>query len=509
MLKILFTGCLLGMLLVLPEMVMGQAGELDTSFFDQGRWIYQDSVANVSAISLVRRSDGGWFVTGERSDGNLMEVIVASLDLGGELVPGFGDGGVQVLALPDIPQAQLSAAMGNGTGGLWLAGYTTEFQDGWVAKIDSNGQFDSSWGAMGILRLDFGGIERVESMALTSNQHLLLGGIWGGMPGLLKLDAFGQPDSTFGDNGYVVRMEAGEGGSVALDSMGNIFLAGTAYQAGVGGSVWVEKFSEAGVQDSSFGNSGKMSLMSTEFSSRVCISVGVDQGVLLAADDNYNLGSNTRLWLTKLLPNGQPDPHFGQNGQMLALEGAEPDDLLIQPDGYILVSGLLTANSRQDLFVAKYRPDGLLDTTFAKQGYQTSGLAQSPFQNYTFGRSLALTDDHRILAAGGTYLNGQGSLLLLRLDNQLDTAQVTAIFDARGLSAPYPNPAKDWIRIPIPQGQSVAVQLWSIQGQLLHQFTSTGEKETTLQIADFPAGLYYLVVDGGDGKMVRYPILKQ
>src|SRR5262245_213323 len=72
---------------------------------------------------------------------------------------------------------------------------------------------------------------------------------------------------------------------------------------------------------------------------------------------------------------GDPDPTFGDNGIVLtAVSGgsAYANDILIEPDGSILVSGGLHSRSDAvdyaDVLVARYHADGQLDPDFGEGG---------------------------------------------------------------------------------------------------------------------------------------------
>jgi uncharacterized delta-60 repeat protein len=109
--------------------------------------------------------------------------------------------------------------------------------------------------------------------------------------------------------------------------------------------------------------------------------------------------------LSRLLPSGRPDPAFGSGGSV-EIPGAEITTLQALPDGSLLAGGGLQDGT--GLLVARFDPDGQLDTDFGKGGIVTTQIAfpgpigQVPINQLT---SLASLPSGNIVAAGQT---GQG-----------------------------------------------------------------------------------------------------
>ena len=79
------------------------------------------------------------------------------------------------------------------------------------------------------------------------------------------------------------------------------------------------------------------------------------------------------------------------------------EDVLIQPDGKLVVTGVLPKTiqqASQDLLVARYNEDGTIDTGFGGAGY---ALADFGTIHRDIGNSVALQDDGKIVAVGTSY----------------------------------------------------------------------------------------------------------
>jgi len=93
---------------------------------------------------------------------------------------------------------------------------------------------------------------------------------------------------------------------------------------------------------------------------------------------------------------GIPDSSFATNGFLAAKIGPfdhKPADVVVQPDGKILVGGVLPANNYS--YLMRYNNDGSTDTTFA------AGVGVSTRPLYTDGfRKIVLLPGGKIVAAG-------------------------------------------------------------------------------------------------------------
>jgi uncharacterized delta-60 repeat protein len=103
---------------------------------------------------------------------------------------------------------------------------------------------------------------------------------------------------------------------------------------------------------------------------------------------------------------------FTAFGPLGSLSGA---DELIQPDGRILVAGgyFLTGSGTSGALVARYMPDGSLDSSFGNGGLATPGVSMRT-------AAAALQPDGRIVLVGSTYNSATSVLARLEPDGSLD-----------------------------------------------------------------------------------------
>jgi uncharacterized delta-60 repeat protein len=197
--------------------------------------------------------------------------------------------------------------------------------------------------------------------------------------------------------------------------------------------------SVAGTLDPTFGNGGIQTTPFNSFGDGTA--VAIDQSGGPTNGDIYVAGTaadpnNPRLTefaLARYLPNGQLDLTFGTNGEVLTNFGNTPIEsdsafanaVAVQRDGKIVVAGSARVESDaapnfagNDFAVARYTPNGSLDTNFG-----TQGLVVFDFTSF-FGNSggrdvinaLGIDSQNRIVLGGDATHGGQVDFALARLD---------------------------------------------------------------------------------------------
>lgn len=289
-----------------------------------------------------------------------------------------------------------------------------------AAAEGADGELDVSFGDGGLAM--FPGYRAVggHPMAVQSDGGIVLVGSTEPSLGDVLVGRFladGSPDPAFGVGGVVTTDLGGaeQAVSVASQADGRILVAGTTWTESDPDvrSVLV-RYTVDGSPDTTFAGDG---IVEPAIDSGVRDLVVQPDGriVLLAVDDDG-------VTLARHLPDGRPDPAFGAAGVVTTSFG---DDLgwaegvglfvnamALQGDGSVVVAGSrLDSNVEQaDVGVLRYRPDGSLDAAFGELGVATVDLSQSDL-----GASVAVQPDGKIVVSGRSYAGG-GGLLLARLD---------------------------------------------------------------------------------------------
>ncbi|SDT18880.1 delta-60 repeat domain-containing protein [Pseudomonas oryzae] len=116
-------------------------------------------------------------------------------------------------------------------------------------------------------------------------------------------------------------------------------------------------------------------------------------------------GCSTEAWLLRLLPDGRPDPAFGQAGVVVVKGGAGdaslvPEALALQADGRVVLAGSAYPAQRQDgdFLLMRFLPDGRPDPGLDGRGWLATGIGRS----HDMARGVTVLADGRIIAAGGS-----------------------------------------------------------------------------------------------------------
>jgi uncharacterized delta-60 repeat protein/uncharacterized repeat protein (TIGR01451 family) len=134
--------------------------------------------------------------------------------------------------------------------------------------------------------------------------------------------------------------------------------------------------------------------------------------------------------LARYLPDGSLDPEFGTQGRVLTDFNTSPsnngDDtakaVVLQTDGKILVGGYSSLReggigSLNDFVLARYHPNGTLDTTFG-----IGGKVRLDLGGHDSLAAVALLNDGKILAAGTAGANIDFTVVRLLSNGTPDTA---------------------------------------------------------------------------------------
>lgn len=181
------------------------------------------------------------------------------------------------------------------------------------------------------------------------------------------------------------------------------------------------------VLDNTFGTNGKLNFSFGTNQWIRDIAVQPDGKIVVVGDYYFNSPSN-RIFIKRLMPDGSPDPTFGNNegvdptsGYMSAVifnYGAKTSvgSVLVLPDGKIMVTGNTSdqgGNSGDyDFLIAKFNADGTFDTTFYDEGIYTADLP-----GFQSAGSMTLQGD-KILISGNF---GTSGLTRFNMDGSVDT----------------------------------------------------------------------------------------
>ncbi|NWB95661.1 hypothetical protein HX882_07130 [Pseudomonas gingeri] len=401
---------------------LGPAGEADSTFGQSGAARLQfPGCLSSQANDVVACADGKVLVALKVGFADGCRFGLARLHDDGAPDASFGDGGFVCGGFQVGVEAMASSVQLLADGRILLFGlhYLDEGHTlPGVARFDANGRLDPSFGDQGVkvLRLPGGlaegprdgwlppGLPGVEACAgavqedgkiLLIANHTYTFADYVGL--LIRLQPDGTLDPTFNGRGFVVVRHLLMNSwlsCVRVQADGKILVGGSVNFPQLGLMV---RYEPDGRLDHGFGDLGFLSFGFAGSSSQVTKLAAGNDGRLLCVGNRF---SPMRGALQGFSSHGGTD--FGFNDADTVLLDLDTPaslwaDLLVQPDGSILVAGSTVMGFGSDFVLARYRADGRLDLDFAGgRGWVRTSLGHS-LDTVT---ALAVQHDGRILVAG-------------------------------------------------------------------------------------------------------------
>lgn len=182
---------------------------------------------------------------------------------------------------------------------------------------------------------------------------------------------------------------------------GKIVAVGDSTSADNNQNFLVVRLQPNGAKDGAFGTGGEVSLpfgQAEDFGTNVRVTPG---GKILIGGLFVTQSAKREFALAQLNANGSLDTTFGLNntGKTAAFFntiGAVTNELTVQPDGKILLSGLTGNNLESYVFAAaRFTPAGANDQSFGAGGKTTLTVG-----NYGYSTGAAVQSNGRIVLAG-------------------------------------------------------------------------------------------------------------
>jgi uncharacterized delta-60 repeat protein len=503
--KFLFTLVSFGLILWASASCYAAPGDLDTTFGIGGK-VNTDIVTGATIYSIAIQSDGKIIAAGRTDQGggigfslvryNTDGSVDTTFDTGGKVVTSFG-ANVTINSIAIQPDGKIVVA-GFGAPAF---GSPTKY-DFLLARFNAAGSLDATFGDGGKVFTDFNNLENfVNSIAIQPSGKIVVAGenAVGAFAGvdsdfaLARYNADGTLDNTFGNGGKVLTDFAGGVAHTLLSQPdGKIIAAGfeftnpstdrIAYFA-------IVRYNIDGSLDISFGTNGKVLTPVGNFN-RQEIKLGAaalqPDGKIVVTGKGYDETSNIAFVVHRYNTNGTLDNAFGNGGKVTTRFGEGLDSrayaVAIQSNGKIIVAGAYRGpeNNYYDFALARYNPNGTLDTSFGTNGKILTDFEGRGDLAYT----IALQSDGKIIAAGRsfTFPFDLSRFALARYlggpFNLLQTPATFIVSDSTGNNNGFPEPGEN-LTLTVPLSNNTG-------------FDATG---TTLQVAGGSSANYGTISD--------------
>src|SRR5215813_6524730 len=322
----------------------------------------------------------------------------------GDLDPTFGNGG-KVATDFSVPTTANALAI-QGDGKLIVAGIVqlpTGLDFG-LARYNPDGSLDTSFGTGGSLAIDFfGGDDRAFAVAIQPDGKIVVAGhattASGGLDfGLARLNSNGTLDTSFGSGGKITDDFHGRDDrirSILILSDGRIGVVGFATQAdgSSNGASALYKANGNLIEKSEF-NGGDFKVVSA-------LALQPDGKIILCGSVVEGQGPRDDFRLFRINANLEDDTAFGNRGDVTTDFGGNDDAfaLALQPDGKIVAAGASGQAGVGEFALARYNTDGSLDSSFGSSGKLRSSSLGSPGKG-AIANAVLIQPDNKIVAVG-------------------------------------------------------------------------------------------------------------
>ncbi|MCX7788451.1 MAG: hypothetical protein N2442_12240, partial [Spirochaetes bacterium] len=247
-----------------------------------------------------------------------------------------------------------------------------------LVRYNEDGSLDTSFGIGGIVTTQIGNTAGANGIAVQSDGKIILAG-YAFMDSALtftlaRYNPNGSLDSTFGTGGKVTNKIGNYSiaNGVKVQTDGKIIVVGS-QKINNYTDFSIVRYKENGVLDTTFGNGGiVLTSLCPSNDSASCVANLSDGNILVGG--YLKNGSSYDFALIRYKQDGSIDMSFGQEGKVITSIQTGDDranKILIQSDGKIILVGY---SSGTDFALARYNPDGSLDSSFGTGGKVTTKI---------------------------------------------------------------------------------------------------------------------------------------
>ncbi|MEO7801571.1 MAG: Ig-like domain-containing protein, partial [Ginsengibacter sp.] len=373
------------------------------------------------AIAVTIDKNDKIIVAGFANKNGHFDFALARFNTNGTLDNSFGTGGLQTTDFGNTDDFCQSIIV-QPNGKIIAAGYNYNYlsQDFKiaVARYNEDGSTDKSFGSNGRLNSESG--FAVPNGAAIQNDGKLVMIAKPADYVLLRYNTNGTLDDTFGTNGNVeMDFSLFEFNDLVIQNDQKILIAG--HGPFFNSDFLLARFTASGKVDKSFSGDGHL-LTDFGSSSDFLSSIVVQRdGKIIAGGVTQNSENINSIALSRYNSEGVPDKQFGKSGRLTDQfrQGLTTyNTSVLQADGKLIAAGSVWNGIDFDFVIARYDTKGNLDNTFNVKGYQTIDFKS----NNDYINSITIQKDGKIVAAGysGTNTNSGFAIARINTDGSID-----------------------------------------------------------------------------------------
>jgi len=472
----------------------------DTTFDTDGKLFFTFPYGGGDSTNTSEIQSDGKIIVAGKSYFNYKEFYtVARYNTNGSIDTTFGSNGLVIINTQNYDTVNDIAIDTNGK--IIVAGGNTYAV---LLRLNSNGSLDTTFGTNGFASFTSGFSSVYDVKVLSSGKILVagydsytIGTSYSGNYLLARLNSNGTLDSTFGTNGI------SNLGSTTADQEvlykievqpdGKIVATGT-INNGSDLDIVIYRYNSNGTFDTTFNGNG-----SSTFGS-----IGSDRPTGLALQNDGKilvLGYlNGEPKLERFTSNGSIDTSFDLDGivDLNINDITYANALKLTSDQKIFVSGELDiSNVDADFSTLKFNSNGSLDTDFANSGKLTTNF----YSDYDEATSILITSDNKLILCGNIFSITNNSFDFGLAKYYIDSNLSLDTFTEKS-TAFYPNPANDVLHV---QDNVKSVKLFTLLGKEIE----ISLENNSINISNLDKGIYLVQLILTDDKIVNSKLMKE
>lgn len=374
-------------------------GRFDPSFGEGGRVTIRLGATfheRIETISLL--DDGRILVAGFAGSFSETEVFLGRFLSSGEADPSFGNGGLLATGV----EGEVHDLAVDSEGGLVTAISEHQALNASVARFDSEGALDPSYGDGGISRLPIGDHDGATSVSLDRSDRAYISAKQNGNERVYvaRLLGDGALDPGYADGGVATFIRGGAEQPIELEALadGRVRLHASGHLPGDFSAQFdILGLDPSGKLDADFADRGRAEL-GLNFPPGT-IEILADESMLLSSD----FFRTDDLSASRVTAEGELDPSFGNGGTVRfnggrrsSIDGLDgvADVAVDFRERLVEVGTARGEGEERDLAIARFQADGSLDRSFSGDGLYTSALPGREEPG-----AVAVQSDGRILVA--------------------------------------------------------------------------------------------------------------
>lgn len=484
-----------------------QAGSLDLSFNTTGK-VTTPVRFGADGSSVAIQTDGKIVVAGNSDTtgvifvGSNHDFAVVRYNIDGSLDSSFGSDGIVTTDFVGTHDIGKSVSI-QSDGKIVVAGIANLGNDNnfAVVRYNMDGSLDSSFDFDGKLTTDFfNNNDIAESVSIQSDGKIVVTGYTANSGNTqyeiatVRYNTDGSLDNSFDSDGKVtttIGLLSAYGTAIAIQSDGKIVVSGgTMDSTTILQDFALVRYNSNGSLDNTFDTDG---IVTTDFGgpSDFAYTLAIQSdGKLVAAGESNN---RDVFAIARYNTDGTLDNSFDSDGKVTTAIGSWENcayDVVIQNDNKIVAAGYSSnSNTKWDMTLVRYNPNGSLDNTFDLDGIVTTAIGTQ----YDVAYGIALQTDGKIVVAGSTGTSSVDTFALARYNNDF----LTSIEDENELTnniTIHPNPSSHNFLIEGRINNLHLIDMYDASGKLIFKLSGklSDINHQLASMPDFTAGIYLI-----------------